>query len=269
MAKAQTYQWDARDYESHSSAQQQWARELIARLDLQGHERVLDIGCGDGKVTAEIASCLPDGSVVGVDNSEAMVSYAEAKYPRSQFPNLQFLQADARSLPFEDEFDRVFSNAALHWVVDHQPVLLGIRRSLRSSGKILLQMGGKGNGAEYFQAVEAVMQVGEWRDYFTDYRHPHIFYAPENYYPWLEAANLQPIRVELIPKDMMHNSPAGLAGWIRTTGLPYTQKVPEEQRDRFIDAIVTTYLEEHPVDRNGATHVQMVRLEVEAVAIVP
>lgn len=266
---ATTYQWDAGDYESHSSAQQQWARELIAKLDLHGHERVLDIGCGDGKVTAEIARCLSKGSVMGIDNSEAMVSHAKAKYPRSRFPNLQFLQADARRLPFENEFDRGFSNAALHWVIDHQSVLLGIRRSLRSGGRILLQMGGKGNGSEYFQTVETVMQADEWRAYFADYCHPHIFYAPEDYYPWLEAANLQPIRVELIPKEMVHESPAGLAGWIRTTGLPYTQKVPEEQRDRFIDAIVTTYLQEHPVDQNGATHVQMVRLEVEAGVISP
>jgi trans-aconitate 2-methyltransferase len=67
-----TYNWNAEDYEMHSQSQQQWARELIGMLSLKGGEDVLDLGCGDGKVTAEIAEALPNGTVIGVDNSESI-----------------------------------------------------------------------------------------------------------------------------------------------------------------------------------------------------
>src|SRR5512147_1643215 len=117
------YQWDAADYARSSSGQQQWARELIGKLHLQGSESLLDIGCGDGKVTAEIASLLTDGAALGVDNSPEMVSLARSSYPRQSYPNLDFQLADAASLPFESSFDVIFSNATLHWVMDHQPVL--------------------------------------------------------------------------------------------------------------------------------------------------
>ena len=140
----QTYQWNAIDYAKSSSIQQQWARELISKLNLKGNEKLLDIGSGDGKVTAEIASYLSNGSVIGIDNSEAMITLAQSKYSTDAFPNLRFQQGDASRLTFENEFDVVFSNATLHWILDQRPVLQGIYKSLKHNGKILLQMGGRG-----------------------------------------------------------------------------------------------------------------------------
>ena len=99
------YDWNARDYAEHSTAQQEWALELIAKLHLQGSESILDIGCGDGKVTAEIATAVPNGSVLGVDNSRSMVELAQKKYPADKFPNLNFQLADARNLPFKQQFE--------------------------------------------------------------------------------------------------------------------------------------------------------------------
>ena len=139
------FTWNPAEYHKSSSAQQQWAQELITKLGLRGNERVLDIGCGDGKVTAEIARNLPGGNVTGLDSSPEMIRFARDHFSRSEYRNLLFVEADARALPFSEEFDVVFSNAALHWIPDHKPVLTGIARSLRSGGKLLIQMGGKGN----------------------------------------------------------------------------------------------------------------------------
>jgi trans-aconitate 2-methyltransferase len=159
------YQWNAADYAQASTGQQQWARELIAKLHLQGYERVLDIGCGDGKVTAEIAAGLERGSVVGIDNSPAMIALAQASYPKAQaqWANLTFQLAEAADLPFSAEFDVVFSNATLHWVLDHVPVLCGIQRCLRPGGMLLLQMGGRGNALGVIAAVEQVCADPAWR----------------------------------------------------------------------------------------------------------
>lgn len=94
------FQWDACDYADHSNAQQKWAKELISQLCLGGNEFLLDIGCDDGKVTAEIASYLPAGFVMGIDNSEEMISLAKKKFPSEVHPNLSFLSQDARKLAF-------------------------------------------------------------------------------------------------------------------------------------------------------------------------
>ena len=261
----QPYKWDALDYAKSSSAQQEWARELIRKLKLKGDESLLDIGCGDGKVTAEIVASLPKGSVLGVDSSAEMIALAQSQYPADAFPNLHFRQEDARSLPFRDEFTVVFSNATLHWVLDHAPVLRGIAASLKPGGKALLQMGGRGNAAQVIAVAESVIASQEWRGYFEEFSFPYGFYGPDEYRKWLREAGLQARRVELIPKDAVHQGREGFEGWFRTTWLPYTQRVPEGRQQAFIAEVVDRYLGNHPLDDHGLVHVEMVRLEVEAV----
>lgn len=258
------YRWDAQDYAKHSSAQQTWARELIVKLNLAGDEDVLDLGCGDGKVTAEIAACVPNGSVVGVDNSDSMIESAQTEYPNTKYPNLSFQLVDVRELPFEKQFDIVFSNAALHWVRDHRPVLDGVRRSLRPGGRTLLQMGGQGNAASMLEVLDAMKEDGVWKPHFKGFEFPYGFHEPTGYGGWLEETGLHAVRIEVIPKDMKHEDKSDLAAWIRTTWLPYTDRVPEHQREKFIDELVDSYMLKHPPDSEGRIHVRMVRLEVEA-----
>ena len=261
----QTYRWNAVDYAKSSSIQQQWARELIIKLQLRGDERILDIGSGDGKVTAEIAGYVPNGSVIGIDNSETMIALAQGKYANVDFPNLHFQQGDAGRLMFENEFDIVFSNATLHWIIDQSPVLQGIYKSLKTNGKILLQMGGRGNASDVLAVFDKLIETKEWCSFFQGFTFPYGFYGAEEYRQWVYKAGFQEIRVELIPKDAIHKNRSAFEGWIRTTWLPYTQRVPEEKRDSFIAQIADDYLQYRSVDENGSVHVNMMRLEVEAV----
>lgn len=265
MTSNNRFSWNAEDYAKHSSAQQSWARELITKLNLRGRESVLDLGCGDGKVSAEIADHLPNGTVMGVDNSDEMIALARTHFPEEKYSNLSFQLADARHLPFEKAFDVVFSNAALHWIKDHHPAISSIDKSLKSGGRILLQMGGKGNAEEIFATLEILFLEDQWQPYFYDFEFPYGFYDPEEYNSFLKKSTLEPLRVELIPKVMSYDDKEGLAGWIRTTWLPYTQRVPDDKRDVFIDQIVDQYFESNPPDQDGKIHVNMVRLEVEAV----
>ena len=109
------------------------------------------------------------------------------------------------------------------------------------------------------------MASERWRRYFGSFTFRYGFHHPDDYRPWLAEAGLQPIRVELIPKDMVHPGPAGLAGWVRTTWHPYTHVVPESLRQSFIDEVVGRYLAKHPLDAAGNVHLRMARLEVEAI----
>src|SRR4051812_19135742 len=119
------FAWNPADYAVNSASQQAWARELISKLNLNGNERVLDVGCGDGKVTAEIARTVPEGQVCGIDASSEMIRFAQKAFPASAVSNLKFEIMDARQIQFDQRFDLVFSNAALHWVNDHQAFLEG------------------------------------------------------------------------------------------------------------------------------------------------
>src|SRR5712691_4469272 len=92
------HQWNPEDYAKHSAAQLAWARELIARLKLRGDESFLDVGSGDGKVTAELAAALPSGRVVGLNGSREMVEFGRVHYDERRFPNLEFICMDARRI---------------------------------------------------------------------------------------------------------------------------------------------------------------------------
>jgi trans-aconitate 2-methyltransferase len=258
------YLWNAQDYQKSSSEQQKWARDLISRLRLRGDETVLDVGSGDGKVTAEIASLLPVGRIVGIDTSGEMVRLASETFPPEAHPNLIFLLKDAADLDFEEAFDLVFSNATLHWVIDHRPVLEGIRRALRPCGKMVMQMGGRGNAAGLIETLDALAAAPKWAPYFEEFVFPYGFHGDDEYRIWVERAGLEPLRVELLPRDMVHPDREALTAWIRTTWLPYTQRLPELMQPAFIGDLVERYLDRHPADDDGTIHVAMVRLEVEA-----
>jgi trans-aconitate 2-methyltransferase len=258
------HKWDARDYQKNSGIQLKWGRELIDKLKFRGNEHVLDIGCGDGKITAEIAGIATSGSVTGIDISPEMISLACETFPAEDYANLRFMQMDACKLEFSGEFDVVFSNAVLHWVSDHQSVLKGISRSLKKPGRILLQMGGRGNVAGMMSVVTAIMQEAEWKSCFGGFISPYSFYSPEEYNIWLPEAGLKPLRVELISKDLTQQGREGLASWFRTTWHPFIHRVPEIEQQAFIDEAINTYLQAHPADADGTVHLSAVRLEVEA-----
>ena len=258
------YKWDAQEYEKHSQGQQKWARELVEKISLNGTENVLDLGCGDGKVTAEISKLVRKGSIIGIDNSAAMIKLATDRHSVAIYPNLSFKEMDAGNLKFDDRFDLIFSNAVLHWVKDQKPVIIGMFKSLKHGGRVLLQMGGKGNAAEIVEVLSELQTEKKWHTYFNGFDFPFYFPGKNEYEALLLDCGFTLNRIELIPKKMDHAGITALKGWIRTTWLPYTERVPEEERERFIDIVSKKYIERYSASSNGIINVQMVRLEVEA-----
>lgn len=202
MEKAKNYAWDAKDYAKNSQNQYQWAKELIPKLKLHGNEALLDIGCGDGKITAELAKCLPQGRAVGIDSSTQMINLAQSNFSKKDFHNLTFQVMDARKLVFQAEFDLIFSNAALHWIIDQKTVLQGVQKSLNAGGRLLFQFAGKGNAQAVLCILDDLLVEDPWRACFEGFTFPYSFCGPEEYRALLIESDLKPLRVELFPKDM-------------------------------------------------------------------
>jgi trans-aconitate 2-methyltransferase len=263
--QVQSATWNAAAYAANSTVQQSWARELIAGLNLRGDECVLDVGCGDGKVTAEIARAVPRGQVLGVDASLEMIAFARKAFPAAKNTNLKFQIRDARKIgSVPGGFDLVFSNAALHWVDDHEAVLRGASSVLKPAGRLVISCGGKGNAYDVFLALRPELRLQRWSGFFRKMPAPYFFYAPGDYEKWLPKFGFKISKVALTPKDATYAGPGGFATWVRTTWLPYVQRVPDNLREDFIAAVTRRYVAKHPPDPEGKIHVRMMRLEIDA-----
>jgi trans-aconitate methyltransferase len=256
-----TFRWDASDYAKHSQGQYGWAMGNIGKLALQGSESVLDIGCGDGKITAEIAKRVPHGRVLGIDLSQEMIALAARLI---QLPHVRFQVLDAQELHFDSEFDAVFSNSALHWMPDHAAVVRGMARALKPGGRIFLSMGGRGTAASGFKALDAMARDPRWSMFLAGGESPFHFPGPEEYEPWLANAGIRADRIELVPKPMRHADAAALEGWFRTTWMAYSGRVPENQRAEFVRELADRARQDCTIAEDGALLMPMVNLEVEA-----
>jgi trans-aconitate methyltransferase len=172
---------------------------------------------------------------------------------------------DARQVRFAQKFDIVFSNAALHWVDDHRAFLRGAASVLRPGGRLIVSCGGKGNAQDVFVVLRAEMRLKRWREFFRRMERPYFFHLPEDYKKWLPRFGFKLLGMHLSPKDAIYNGRNDFAAWLRTTWLPYTQRVPWNLREEFVAAVTDRYIAKHPPDDDGRVHVRMVRLEIDAI----
>ncbi len=258
--------WDPGKYKKHSQNQYKWAIELIAGLAISNKEKLLDIGCGDGKVTAKLAETFPGASVIGIDSSKKMIDFASKSFPENIYANLKFMHLDAMDVDkvFSGEFDLIFSNAALHWIIDHGTLLKKIFKALKPGGKLVVQMGGKGNAKDVFAVLNGLIESDNWKNFFSDFTFPYGFYSPCEYEPWLKEAGFTIHTIELKPKLMIHKNIDEFKGWIETTWFPYINRVPDEKRELFISMIAERYTEKFPPKKDERIEVVMQRLEVMA-----
>ncbi|MGO9108873.1 MAG: class I SAM-dependent methyltransferase, partial [Thermoguttaceae bacterium] len=150
-----THEFDGKKYEEASVHQKEWGTKLIAEFGLHGPERVLDLGCGDGTLTAQIADLVPSGEVVGIDASRGMIDAARPKARK----NLRFLLMDINEIDFVGEFDVVFSNATLHWVKDHKRLLRNVGRALCDGGRLRFNFAGEDNCSHFFSVIREAMSA--------------------------------------------------------------------------------------------------------------
>jgi trans-aconitate 2-methyltransferase len=231
-------EWEAEAYDRLADPQEEWAREVVARLALEGNEYVLDAGCGSGRITRQLLDRLPDGRVLGVDGSAAMVERARAAI--GDDPRVELRVADLLELEVTEPVDAVFSNATFHWILEHERLFTRLFATLKPGGRIEAQCGGEGNVAEFVRAIEAIIGDERFAPYFRGMSSAWNFASVGDTEARLARAGFEVERVWLERKQF---APAEPREFMRASGLAkHLGSLPEDLRDPFVDAVLGSML---------------------------
>ncbi|MHA1188864.1 MAG: class I SAM-dependent methyltransferase [Alphaproteobacteria bacterium] len=244
--------WSADSYDAHVRFVSELGAGVIDWLGPRAGQRILDLGCGDGALTGEIARS--GAHVVGVDQSADFVASARAR-------NLDVRQADGEALTFDGEFDAVFSNAALHWMRDPDAVIAGVARALKPGGRFVGEFGGHGNVAAVATAMRAVgAAMGSEIDYDLRLAAPWYFPSADEYAARLAAGGFTVDRITLFARPTP--LPTGMRPWLEIMRAPFFEQFGARSDEAY--RRVMSALEPSLCDGTGNWHADYVRLRFEA-----
>jgi trans-aconitate methyltransferase len=242
--------WDAGGYARNASFVPRLGAPLVDQLDPQPGEVVLDVGCGDGVLTESLAA--RGATVIGIDSSPEMIQAARAR-------GLDARLAPIETLDLPDRFDAAFSNAALHWVRDHDAALAAVARHLRPGGRFVGEFGGHGNVAAIVTAILAVL---ERRGVDGRALNPWRFPTPDAFGGALERAGFRVDAIALVPRPTPLE--AGLAAWLETFAGAFLRAFPEDARPGVVNEM-ENLLAPALRDQRGRWTADYVRLRFTAV----
>lgn len=230
--------WDARDYAAVSGLQQSLAARALAGLELNGDEQVLDVGCGDGRVSIGIAGRLPRGGLVGVDPSPSMVAAAAARAGSSR---VRFVVGAAATLAYAGEFDLVVSFNALHWELRWETALTRMRQALRPGGRARLVLVGGGGRPGVEDMAMRVCGAGEWTGPFAGFPAPYVHVDPDAYAAAAAGAGFVVDRSEVADLSWDFGTRTRFAAWCAAGMTAWTGRLPPARRAAFVDDMLTAY----------------------------
>lgn len=246
---SENQRWSAESYERNARFVSELGAVIADWLAPQAGERILDLGCGDGALTAKLAAA--GAEVVGVDSSPELLQAAAER-------GLDVRLMDGEKLDFDQEFDAVFSNAALHWMRDARAVLRGVKRALRPGGRFVAEFGGHGNVA----ALTTAMRYAALRHGGAGaLAQPWFFPTAAEYAGLLEAEGFEVVRIGLFPRPTP--LPTGIRGWLATFNGPFFAQYGPDLRARVLDEM-EQMLAPALRDGGGEWHADYVRLRVAA-----
>jgi len=241
--------WDSESYAKNARFVTDLGAPVLALLDPRPGECILDLGCGDGVLTKQIADL--GCKVVGIDSSPDFVASARRL-------GLDIIEKDAANLSFGPQFDAVFSNAALHWMTDAGAVIDGVVRSLRPKGRFVAEMGGH-NCIKTIQS--ALIDELDRRGHDGKAADPWYFPTVEDYAARLAAAEFEVRYIALIPRPTP--LPGDVIGWLATFARSFTAVLPPEERAEYLEC-VRQRVKPHLSDAHGNWTADYVRLRFAA-----
>jgi trans-aconitate 2-methyltransferase len=241
-------EWNAATYHRISDPLFDLGMAVLARLELAGDETVLDLGCGTGRLTREVAARVPRGRVLGLDRSTNMVSMARTYLEQVAGAPIDLLLADALALPLRGSVDAVFSTATLHWVLDHPRLFANIHDALKPGGQFVAQCGGGPNIARLRQRVDAVMQEPVFAPARARFQFPWNFANAETTASRLEAAGFVDVKTYVESAPIVQRDADAFGEFIRNVVCgPYLAAMTDEaQRDLFVERLTAAAERDDP-----------------------
>ena len=230
------HEWDAIEYEELSAPQTRWGAAVLERLDARGDEAALDAGCGTGRVTELLLERLPEGSVLAVDGSGAMVEAARRRFAGE--PRVRVERQDLLSLEVAEPVDLVLSTATFHWIKDHERLFGRLAKVLKPGGRLVAQCGGAGNISRATRATREVMQEERFRRYLEGWTDDKNYADAETTRARLEAAGFEEVETWLHDEHTRFGSVEELARFLGAVVLGgHMERLPEEEREPFATAV--------------------------------
>jgi trans-aconitate 2-methyltransferase len=220
-------EWNASSYERISAPLEAMGRDVLDRLDLQGDERVLDAGCGTGRVTAALVERLPHGEVVAVDGSHAMVEEARARLG----DGAHVFAADLLELELDAPVDAILSTATFHWIADHERLFARLHAALKPGGRLVAQCGGAGNVAGVSEAIDAVAHPA-----LAGWPGPWTFPTTHDTAARLRRAGFTDVWTWLHEIPVTPDDPREYLATIVLGS--HLERLPRGDRDGFVDAVL-------------------------------
>ncbi len=240
MLPVKPFEFDANKYAAGSTHQKEWGKRIISELSLRGNESILDLGCGDGFLTKELAGLVPHGRVLGIDASENMIKKAQ----ELKIANLCFALMDINDLDFQDEFDLIFSNATLHWIKDHEKLLSNCYSALRCGGTIRFNFAGDGNCSNFNSVSQEIMALPQFAAFFQDFEWPWYMPDTREYGSLVKRSRFAQVKIWEENADRYFECPVDMIKWIDQPSLvPFLKVIPEKQKGSFRDLVVEQMLE--------------------------
>lgn len=235
--------WDAAHYHQVSDPQTSWGLKVLARLRPSPGERILDIGCGTGRLTAAMCDQASEASVVGIDRSWTMVEQAR----RVLDVRVPVLQVDAVQLPFGQAFEAVFSTATFHWIPDHPQLFSEIHRVLTPGGRLVSQAGGGPNLAALYSRTAALASDPDFSMRFDGWTDPWNFAGVPDTEERLHRAGFERIEVWLESTPTPLGDAATYRGFVTTVCLRHQlNRLDRHARERYLDRIVASAADDDP-----------------------
>jgi trans-aconitate methyltransferase len=241
-------EWDANAYHRVSGPQTEWGRRVLARLELSADARVIDAGCGTGRLTRELLERIPDGRLMALDRSWNMLLAARAYLEPDFGGRVRFCQIELPRIPFANWADLVFSTATFHWVRDHVALFAEILGALRRGGRLFAQCGGGPNLAAAHALASEVMQLEPFEPYFRTWHGVWEFATPETTAHRLRAAGFIGVVTSLEPAGTTLEDESAYRNFVTTVIYhPHLQRLPDHTlRARFIDEVTARAARQTP-----------------------
>jgi len=229
------FDFDGEKYRQASKHQKEWGNRVISELELNGDEIILDLGCGDGILTEQLSALVPRGKVIGIDASAGMIETAKKREKN----NLIFLRKDINEIDFMNCFDVIFSNAALHWIKNHERLLKNCLAALKPGGIIRWNFAGDGNCSYFFEIVKTVMNENVYREYFIHFEWPWYMPSKDEYEAFITGAGFSEIHVDFENADRYFSDSDEMIKWIDQPSLvPFLIPLPDGKKEDFRNKVV-------------------------------